>query len=148
MIGLRDFIGLWKLDRVIDDALAGAEARLTGSCRFTADPEDAGTLIQEEKGLLQMPGLVRPVTAERRYLWRAQGADISVFFEDERVFHSFDPNRPDPAAEHDCAPDRYAVRYDFSAWPVWSAVWTVKGPRKAYVSRTRYTPQQLGDLSG
>ena len=60
--------------------------------------------------------------AERRYLWRDGGAGtIEVLFEDGRFFHRFDAEDPEPAAEHDCPPDRYRVRYDFRAWPRWRA---------------------------
>ena len=40
---------------------------------------------------------------------------------------------PSPRTVHLCAPDRYEVAYDFTAWPHWSATWTVEGPRKDYV---------------
>lgn len=101
------------------------------------------TLLQHETGHLQMPGLARAMEAERRYLWRAApdgSGRIDVFFDDERYFHSFDPTVKTPMAHHDCAPDAYDVRYEFSLWPEWQVTWRVKGPRKDYVSVTRFVP--------
>ena len=61
------------------------------------------------------------MTATRDYLWRDGGAGtIEVRFGDGRFFHRFLADEPEPAAEHDCPPDRYRVRYDFSRWPRWT----------------------------
>jgi hypothetical protein len=135
MITLNDFAGAWRLSRHIEDALAGGTARLEGYCRFT--PQDDG-LLCTESGTLILPGREGGFTAERRYFWRSDPDGIAVFFDDGRFFHRFDPNAASPAADHDCAPDAYAVRYDFSDWPLWTAEWRVKGPRKDYQSRSTY----------
>ena len=135
---LADFTGLWTISRQIDDRRAASgqgAARLAGTCDFTLDSEG---FMQEERGLLYMPGVDTPFEAARRYLWRAEGALITVFFDDGRYFHSFDPCQTHPEAYHDCTPDRYEVRYDFSKWPIWRARWRVIGPRKDYVSVTEY----------
>ncbi len=135
---LSDFIGLWTISRHIDDrrvASGMGAARLVGTCDFTVYTEG---LMQDEQGLLSMPGVDTPFEAARRYMWRADAALISVFFDDGRYFHSFDPNQAHPEADHDCTPDRYEVRYDFSEWPIWRARWRVTGPRKDYVSVTTY----------
>ena len=44
----------------------------------------------------------------------------------------------DSGDRHWCDPDSYAVRYDFSRWPEWSARWRVEGPHKAYIMYSRY----------
>ncbi|ATG47268.1 DUF6314 family protein [Celeribacter ethanolicus] len=135
MITLDDFAGMWRLSRHIEDALAGGTARLEGYCRFDRDGEG---LLCTEGGTLTVPGQAS-LSAERRYLWRSDPAGIAVFFDDGRFFHRFDPNAAIPRADHDCAPDAYAVRYDFSGWPLWTAEWRVKGPRKDYVSVSQFS---------
>ena len=131
MPALQDFLGFWRLERVIVPA-QGPAARFTGQARFT--PEGAALRYHEE-GELTLPGAA-PMRAERRYLWRAEGEEIAVFFDDGRPFHRFSPAAP--AAHHWCDPDDYRVSYDFAAWPAWSAEWRVKGPRKDYTMRSEY----------
>jgi hypothetical protein len=63
-----------------------------------------------------------------------------VLFADGRPFHAFDPGAARPEAAHDCPPDLYRVRYDFSDWPDWQAAWEVRGPRKDYRMVSRYAP--------
>ena len=134
---LAAFAGDWNLQRDIEDVRAGETGTLTGTARFT--PGEAG-LSYLEKGTLALGG--RPaVAASRSYLWRDAGASaIEVLFADGRFFHRFYADEPEPAAEHDCPPDRYRVRYDFTRWPRWRAVWRVEGPRKDYGMVSRYSP--------
>lgn len=131
---LNDFAGLWQLSREIEDLAGGQRLFVQGICRFVEEEEG---LMQIEEGVLTIPGQ-SPLKAERRYLWREAAAGIAVFFEDGRDFHSFDPRQDQAEATHDCAPDRYEVCYDFAKWPSWQAVWGVRGPRKDYVSVTRF----------
>lgn len=131
---LTDFEGTWRLERQIDDALTGQTGHFTGLASFEAA---RGGLRYTEDGTLEL-GAAR-FAATRSYMWRAAGELVAVEFEDGRFFHDFDPAAPAPSAHHDCAPDVYDVRYDFSAWPKWRAVWAVKGPRKNYVSTSQYT---------
>ena len=133
MIQLSDFEGRWQLRRRIDDQKAGLTGQLEGEARF--EPGQGG-LILTEMGRLQY-GDGAPLQAERRYLWREEAGGIAVFFEDERPFHWFSATAPE--ASHDCPPDLYHVRYDFSSWPDWSAIWQVTGPRKDYVMESHYT---------
>ncbi len=136
-IRLEDFTGLWSLARRINDARAGAEGRLEGQAEFR--PLGVG-LICEERGVLHFAS-GDPMQVSRRYFWRAESAGrIAVSFEDGRPFHDFALGAIAEAA-HDCAPDHYHVAYDFSHWPNWRAVWTVKGPRKDYVSVSDYAPE-------
>jgi len=131
---LEEFEGRWRLEREIDDAKAGQTARFSGEAVFRADD---GGLILDEDGELTLAGQP-PMRASRRYLWRAQGEDIAVFFHDGWPFHLIGPGAR-PEAGHDCPPDVYQVRYDFRRWPEWRAEWRVRGPRKDYVMRSFYT---------
>lgn len=132
---LSEFAGTWRLTRVIRDARAGAEARFEGDALFAPAAEG---LAYSETGLLHLPGH-EPLAAGRRYVWREAAGRIFVDHADFRPFHDFDAAEPRPAATHFCAPDHYAVTYDFSGWPDWRAEWVVTGPRKDYVAESRYT---------
>jgi len=131
---LADFAGSWLLDRRIRDHRGGREGRFLGRAAFV--PAGAA-LAYHEEGLLTLEGQA-PLQAERRYLWRAEGGRIIVDHGDGRPFHGFDPAAPE--ARHLCAPDDYAVRYDFARWPLWTAEWTVRGPRKDYTLLSAYVP--------
>ena len=130
---LRDFAGLWLVDRQIDDHL-GSATRFVGTALLTGDDR---ALAYHEQGLVWV-GQGPSLAASRHYNWRAEGADIVVDFADGRPFHRFDPAGPSATAHHDCPPDRYEVAYDFTTWPDWSSHWQVRGPRKHYQMETRY----------
>lgn len=136
MIRLGDFEGAWTVGRTIRDLGGGPHGRFAGRARFAPAP---GGLLCEEAGILRLgggPGL----TAERRTLWREpEPGRIEVAFEDGRPFHGF-AAAGRAEAMHDCPPDTYRVRYDFTGWPRWTAAWRVTGPRKDYLSVTRYLP--------
>lgn len=137
---LSSFAGRWRIERTIEDVLAGRTGALAGEARFDPVPEG---LAYTEEGMLAFPGSP-PMRATRRYVWRDGGSGtIEVLFEDGRLFHRFDAEDGAPAASHACPPDTYRVRYDFRAWPRWQAEWRVTGPRKDYGILTRYLPERL-----
>ncbi len=127
-LDLADFEGFWHVRREIEDRRAGQRGAFTGTAILR--PHGADIWMWGETGWITL-GEAAPVRAERRYLWRAEGASIAVLFEDGRPFHRFVPEGA-PEAAHRCAPDDYRVRYDFGAWPDWQVEWVVKGPRKDY----------------
>ena len=134
---LRAFAGLWEVHRDIEDARAGRTGRFTGRAEF----RPAAGRARLSRGRHAGDGAGAALAASRAYHWRDVGAGaIEVRFEDGRLFHRFCADDPDPAAEHDCPPDRYQVRYDFARWPRWRAEWRVHGPRKDYLTVTRYLP--------
>ncbi|MGP6085688.1 DUF6314 family protein [Antarctobacter jejuensis] len=126
---LSAFLGKWEITRQIrqDD---GAEGRFEGTAEWRADEDGA---IYVETGQFWLAGQ-GPFHAERRYRW---GTDLTVYFEDGRLFHTVPPQGGDVA--HWCPPDQYDGHYDFSGWPDWHVTWRVFGPRKAYASFTRYS---------
>ena len=138
MPGLGDFAGDWRLTRRIADRASGQCLRFSGTARFV--PEGAA-LACTERGFLRLPGQ-RPFEAERRYRWRAEAGQIVVDHGDGRPFHALDPGLPE--ALHLCPPDTYRVIYRFARWPLWSALWTVSGPRKDYTMLSRFTPLPSG----
>jgi len=127
---LQDFAGTWTFERSVRHA-NGDRARAHGSAVLSP----AGKmLIYVETGQMSLNDSA-PMTTTRRYIWRE---GLEVQFEDGRAFHTI------PAmggtAEHWCDPDQYSVHYNFAKWPEWSAIWSVKGPRKAYAMTTQYAP--------
>ena len=125
---IADFEGRWQVRRMIDDHLAGQSGEFTGTAMLS--PRGNGLWDWSESGVIALGG-GKPMSAARRYLWRAEGDRIAVLFDDGRPFHDFAPVGA-PEAAHWCAPDDYRVRYDFSRWPDWQVEWVVKGPRKDY----------------
>lgn len=133
MMRLDDLIGPWTMARVIEDHRAGLIGHFDGEATWS--PDEAG-LIQTEVGVLTY-GAAAPMQATRRYLWRAQGIDLAVFFDDGRPFHLV----PEEGCEalHDCPPDTYRVRYSFATKDAFSTVWNVTGPRKNATLTTHFT---------
>ncbi len=130
-----DFLGRWALERRISDHHSGQDGQMTGEAVFTT--QGADRLIYDETGTLTLAGGTA-FTATRRYLWQFGESQIAVFFADGRPFHTFVPAGHAAGTDHPCGDDFYTVRYDFTCWPDWQAVWTVTGPRKDYVSTSRY----------
>ena len=132
--GLAEFEGAWRLERRIEDALAGETWAFTGQARF--EPLGDG-LDYRETGTLSSPGGYS-MQAERRYLWRTGAAGLDVYFAGGGFFHHIPAGELHPEAAHPCGADLYRVRYDFGDWPCWHAMWQVRGPRKDYVLHSSY----------
>lgn len=131
-----DYAGEWRLDRQIVDLTGAQGGSLTGTARFVCVADTRLDYI--ENGTLTLTnGAV--LTAARRYLWVFGASKVQVYFDDGRHFHDFVPQGHAAGTDHPCGEDYYTVRYDFTVWPVWTAAWRVKGPRKDYVSTTRYS---------
>lgn len=135
MLTQADFAGSWLLRRQIDDRLSKQTGEFSGTAVLTENPD--GGLNYHETGTMKFGG-VPAMIAERRYLWSFASGYVDVAFDDGRAFHRFVPSGHVAGTDHPCGADFYTVRYDFTALPRWSAVWTVAGPRKDYVSVSQY----------
>jgi hypothetical protein len=133
---LADFAGPWLVERRIEDRLAGRIVAGAGQALLAGD--GAGGLRYDETLTLHHGGPERPLTGVRTYLWAQAGDHVEVRFSDGRRFHRFALGVAITGDVHDCAPDRYAGRYDFARWPDWQVQWEVAGPRKNYRMVTRY----------
>ena len=129
-----DLLGTWQFTRSIEDRRAGHLVQAEGHAQIASSASGAR---YAEEALLTLPGHA-PMTSTRQYLLQDGGDHVAFHFEDGRYFHRLDYNRPAPRCRHDCPPDIYDVTYDFAAWPIWSATWEVRGPRKDYVMTTAY----------
>jgi len=122
-----DFEGRWQLSRLIIDKKAGRDGRFDGEARFERSKTG---FTYHETGQIRFPGQAA-LNASQNYLWTENGQGADVTFSDGRAFHEV-KFQPIWETNHECHPDWYAVRYDFSNWPKWSSTWSVKGPRKDY----------------
>jgi len=129
MPNFADFQGEWAIAREITDYMSGNNAEVTGTCTFARD--DEGALLLREQGEMRLAGAGTVFETHRSYRWVETGGRIDVYFEDGRFFHQFDPQDACAQADHDCAPDVYEVRYDFSQWPQWQAHYAVFAPNSA-----------------
>lgn len=111
------------------------EAVLTPEAMLTGGADD--TLTYAEMGQLRLGG-GPSMQAARRYRWVFGPDGVSVSFDDGRPFHAFVPQGHVAGTDHPCGADLYRVRYDFTRWPRWQAVWQVRGPRKEYVLVSDY----------
>ncbi len=132
-LGLKDFTGIWRMDRRIRDVRGAMEGRFTGQAEFA--PQGA-TLFYREEGELRLAGVA--MASEQSHVWRQEGNRICVVFADGRPFHCFELGVATPTSRHDCAADVYRVAYDFGSWPEWQSEWCVVGPRKDYTLTTIY----------
>lgn len=133
---LTDFAGQWRVERRINDRKTGQI--LTGQGAVDLTQITAGHLRYSEQITLTLPN-AQPLEGRRTYEWHGHESGwIEVSFDDDRPFHRIRMGQAVSTDDHWCAPDTYAARYDFSVWPIWSAVWTVAGPHKNYVSQTWY----------
>ena len=128
---IAEFEGVWALEKEIEDRL-GEPASFRGAADVR---RDAGAWRYEERGEMRL-GSGETLAAERVYLWVQAAKGVAIAFADGRPFHEMP--FAGGAAEHDCPPDLYRVRYDFSAWPDWTAIWEVQGPRKDYLMTAQY----------
>ena len=135
--GLSDFEGAWTLNRSIQDRQAGQVVKAEGHAFLRPDCDG---LIYEEEVTVRVPGQAE-MKGTRTYLWREDGDDVAIYFEDGRHFHALKLGQSQSRDHHDCPPDSYDAVYDFSGWPVWAVHWTVSGPRKAYEMKTEYRPR-------
>ena len=138
LLALADLEGRWTLNRQITHA-GGEVNEFHGHATCTLDGDQ---LILDEEGVLSgLPGGAT-LKASRRYIMSEEAGHIAVFFHDMRPFHAIPLGVARPEASHDCPPDTYEVSYDFSDLGAWRAIWSVSGPRKSYVMKTRYTRVQ------
>ncbi len=135
ILGPDAFVGRWKLARHIEDRHGGQDGQFSGQARFyTTSPTHLSYSEAGELRFARAPAM----RAERKYNWVFEGSEVIVTFEDGRAFHRFTPQGVGAGTDHPCGEDYYTVAYDFTLWPLWEAVWTVRGPRKDYTSTSRY----------
>ncbi len=136
--------GAWRFDRQIP-----GQASMQGTARFM--PRDDGALHYHEQGELVLPDGQR-LQAHRAYRYTRQPDGFCVWFDEmpPRLFHRIVLSRTAAgqtvgieavaggSAMHLCGADRYDTVYGIHADGSWSIRHEVSGPRKRYVSLTRF----------
>ncbi|MGR3467557.1 MAG: DUF6314 family protein [Shimia sp.] len=132
------FLGFHHVERDIVEA-DGTVQHAVGAAGLHLRDGGAPFLYAESLKLTLATGQV--FRASRRYIWHPTEGGFDIHFDNDRFFHAM--RWATPQAVHWCDPDRYDVTYDWQGWPDWSSTWSVKGPRKDYILRSRYRHQPL-----
>ena len=127
LTSLWDLESRWHLSRRITHG-DGRIDTMAGTVDFVRSDQ---RLFQNETGILEVNE--HRLEARQSYVWTETQDQLQVFFADFRPFHTLPLRQATPEAKHNCPPDKYHVRYDFTLWPNWKSTWTVEGPRKTYV---------------
>jgi hypothetical protein len=134
---LASLVGSWSLRRSIDNGAA-----MTGTATFIGRAD--GWFDYAEHGRLTLAD-GQSLDAVRRYVFEEADDGFAVWFVEAppRLFHRVVLRRAGTslvgAAAHCCGDDRYDSRYEFPADGSFVIDHAVRGPRKRYVMRTRYT---------
>jgi hypothetical protein len=132
-IDLPALAGHFSVRRLVYDHLTGDLHRFEGVA--VIDP--SGFM---EKG--EVRNRAGRFTAERRYGLQPGAMGIDVVFPDGRPFISLCPQSGE-AVHHLCGSDDYQGRFIFSgSGKGWIERWRVTGPRKHYLSLSRYRLQE------
>ena len=138
---ISSLLGSWSLSRSIDNGTS-----MAGTATFSDGGNRRYPYV--EHGTLQLAdGQI--VNAERRYIFEEAESGFAVLFAETppRLFHRIALTREGANwvgdAVHLCNEDRYESRYEFRPDASFTVRHAVRGPRKQYVIRTRYTRSPL-----
>lgn len=93
------------------------------------------------------------LAAYAAYVFDLEGGALRMHFAEQppRLFQTFALSTDEDAlvadSVHSCPPDTYRSRIAFSPDGAWALIHTVSGPRKAYVSVTRYRPDAVQSVT-
>ncbi|WP_205472808.1 DUF6314 family protein [Nocardioides sp. SYSU D00038] len=126
-----DLLGTWRMERTVDDRVAGRRLALTATLTLTDEPD--GRVRWHEAGTVDWWGDPAPFT---RTLFAEQRPDgWWLTFDDGR---DFVPWVPGERVDHPCGADHYAGLLEPLA-DGWSVRWEVAGPAKDYTMVSRLT---------
>lgn len=134
MMDLHDIlVGKWHFGRN-----ASTSERFEGVARFT--PRDDGALDYREDGRVTLRN-GSGTTFFRCYVYRLEGAVMTVHFQDMRLFHQVTLTRVGDCwqgrGHHLCVADVYSSRYDIAPGRI-AITHDVAGPAKDYRLETEY----------
>lgn len=120
--------GTWQYERRIFDRRSGMLITGTGQAMVSATRF-------KERGQIQNGHTTHQ--AQRRYVLDITSEIVHVQFPDGRLF--IDVSIMDGQMHmHQCGDDLYRGKLILAAPDTWLEMWSVRGPRKAYLSLTRY----------
>jgi len=132
---LRSFLlGPWRLARAIDDRRGGQRGFVRGQASFTARQDGLGYV---ETGRLRLGAHSGPAHQSYLYAFPEVGR-AEVRFADGRAFHVLDLAEGRWACTHRCGADLYRGSFEVASPNMLRVRWTVAGPRKDFVSLSRY----------
>ncbi|MEM8618287.1 MAG: DUF6314 family protein [Actinomycetota bacterium] len=134
--GFASLVGSWRIWRSIDDRY-GRQC-MTGKGNAHFEPAGADVLEYHERLNMRFAHRATPLAATGSFVWRYDHPIVEVVSRDRLVVQRFDLLVDSHSYVHDCGPDRYEGRCDFSKWPDWTSSWDVVGPRKDYLMTTRF----------
>ncbi len=129
--------GTWHFTRRISHY-----GQMQGTATFRKAPSNGNQLHYREDGQLQSNDGTS-MTAFREYNYRLENGVISVYFTDQKLFHTliFDQTASDhttitATATHLCECDTYDATYTFKIPNEFFLRYTVKGPKKEFSIET------------
>jgi hypothetical protein len=133
-------LGVWDLDRSIDDHRSGTHGGFAGSATLTPTP--AGSALAppdgahyQEVGELQFGAYRGPARRALDYVRRDDGS-VLLCFTDGRPFIDLDLRSGDCHRSHDCGQDRHEIGIVVISSDTVEEHWQVRGPGKDYVAIT------------
>jgi Family of unknown function (DUF6314) len=130
------FVGVWDVDRSIEDRRSGARGTFRGRANLTeipagASPAAAERLCYEEAGELLFGAYRGPAHRTLEYV-RLSDASVLLCFADGRPFVDVDLTAGHCTRIHDCAEDRYEISITAISRNLMEERWRVRGPEKDY----------------
>ena len=123
-----DFIGVWRVRRLLIDHFGSAHLNFTGQARIEADAVTETGLLHGRRGTME---------ARRFYRLAMDAAGIDILFADGSPFVRLGLSASQ-RVHHQCGSDLYQGRFLFRSRDCFAESWRVSGPRKRYTSLTRY----------
>jgi hypothetical protein len=134
-----DFLlGIWNVERWIDDELSGDVGTFHGTATFVKDREGDPRVRFDEAGVVRFGDYSG--RASRR-LFFSEGPDslIDVSFADGHHFIDLDLREGSSQDHHQCASDGYDITTIVVDIDRIEEQWRVRGPAKSYVAVTLLT---------
>ena len=130
------FVGIWDLDRSIEDRRSPACGTFTGRASLTeisaaAESAAAERLCYEETGELVFGAYRGPAHRTLEYV-RLHDASVLLCFADGRPFIDVDLREGHCTRTHDCGEDRYEISMAAISHDLVEERWRVRGPQKDY----------------
>jgi hypothetical protein len=130
------FVGVWDLDRSIEDHRSGARGTFRGRASLTEISAGAGSdaaerLFYEESGELLLGAYRGPAHRTLEYA-RLHDASVLLCFADGRPFIDVDLTTGHCTRIHDCGKDRYEISMAAISHDLVEERWRVRGPEKYY----------------
>ncbi|MEM9468816.1 MAG: DUF6314 family protein [Pseudomonadota bacterium] len=126
-------VGNWLIERTITPG-----GVFIGTATFENLSDTVLSYQEEGEMTLDRGTVLYPIKA---YQWRLEEGQISIYFDDGetkgQLFHQLGfLSDHEAAASHWCDPDNYQSHYVFDLPQCFEITHEVKGPKKAYISKT------------